>query len=235
MTDDTPERDELLGFLAEDGRQRADPEDHPSIETLSAYGTGRLSEEESDRVQDHLVACRECSALVLSLKEILRAPGAESVPAAPIVPFGARKPPSRSVLPAYALAAVFALATVGLALYNQSLRARLLEPEANPPIVTLSDTERGSSREPVKVVQGEERRLFFALGTPMGDRSTDYAVEIRTREGKVRSRVTGLVPQGDILTFGLSSEQLRSGSYDVVLMHPDGTEVERFRLDLIRQ
>ncbi|MFL6193491.1 MAG: zf-HC2 domain-containing protein, partial [Thermoanaerobaculia bacterium] len=108
MTDDTPDRDELLGFLAEDGRRKGDPEDHPSIETLSAYGTGRLSEEESERVQDHLVACRECSGLVLSLKEILRAPQAESAPVAPAVPvvsFAGRKPPSRSVMPAYALAA----------------------------------------------------------------------------------------------------------------------------------
>ena len=45
MSDETQDLDEMLGFLAEDGRQRRDPEEHPSPEELSAYQANELTPE----------------------------------------------------------------------------------------------------------------------------------------------------------------------------------------------
>src|SRR5437763_1557757 len=40
---------------------------HPEPETLAAYHAGELTEPEERRLQDHLVGCPECSALLLDL------------------------------------------------------------------------------------------------------------------------------------------------------------------------
>jgi hypothetical protein len=242
-----PDQDDLLGFLAREAQGRPDPEEHPSIETLSAYGTGRLSEEESEQIQDHLILCRECSGLVLSLKELLRAQIStpESSPA--VADFAARrremeKPATpverrpRSAVPAYALAALFALATTGLGFYSHSLRSRLMAPVANPPIVGATGGERGSSRETVKLAPGEETPLFFFLTTPYGDYSPEYVVEVRSAvDGRLVRRLNGLIPNNKYaIAFSLYSEDLESGSYDIILKHSDGTEVERHSFDLVR-
>ena len=43
------------------------PEPHPEPETLAAYHAGELTEPEERRLQDHLVSCPECAALLLDL------------------------------------------------------------------------------------------------------------------------------------------------------------------------
>src|SRR3954452_24534213 len=40
---------------------------HPEPETLAAYHDGELPEGEAQRLQDHLLACRECAALLVDL------------------------------------------------------------------------------------------------------------------------------------------------------------------------
>ena len=76
MSDETPELDDLLGFLAEDGHRRRDPEEHPSPRDLTAYQANELSPAEDERIQSHLAACTHCTELLLELDEFLKPPAA---------------------------------------------------------------------------------------------------------------------------------------------------------------
>jgi len=82
MSDEIQDLDEMLGFLAEDGRQRRDPEEHPSPEELSAYQANELTPEEDERIQDHLAVCQHCTELLLDLEEFLQPPAVVAEPAA---------------------------------------------------------------------------------------------------------------------------------------------------------
>jgi Putative zinc-finger len=72
VSDEISDLDGMLGFLAEEGSQRRDPEEHPDPETLTAYQANELSEEEDGRIQDHLAVCRHCTELLLDLEEFLQ-------------------------------------------------------------------------------------------------------------------------------------------------------------------
>jgi len=72
VSDETSDLDGMLGFLAEEGRQRNDPEEHPDPETLTAYQANELSPEEDERIQDHLAVCGHCTELLLDLEEFLQ-------------------------------------------------------------------------------------------------------------------------------------------------------------------
>jgi hypothetical protein len=82
VSDEIEDLDEMLGFLGEEGRQRRDPEEHPSPEQLSAYQAGELTPAEDERIQDHLAVCGHCTELLLDLEELLGPPAATAEPAA---------------------------------------------------------------------------------------------------------------------------------------------------------
>ena len=82
MSDEIEDLDEMLGFLGEDGRQRRDPEEHPSPEELSAYQANELTPEEDERIQDHLAVCEHCTELLLDLEEFLKPAAVAAEPAA---------------------------------------------------------------------------------------------------------------------------------------------------------
>ncbi len=82
MSDEIQDLDQMLGFLGEDGRQRRDPEEHPSPEELSAYQANELTPEEDERIQDHLAVCQHCTELLLDLEEFLEPPAVAAEPAA---------------------------------------------------------------------------------------------------------------------------------------------------------
>jgi hypothetical protein len=69
-----PELDGLLDLLAEEERGRPDPVEHPSAATLSAYHARALPAGEVSRVQDHLVACRQCREQLLEHARFLEPP-----------------------------------------------------------------------------------------------------------------------------------------------------------------
>ena len=130
---------------------------HPEPEELAAYHAGELAGEAERRLQDHLVACRECAALLLDLegladpgfgagrpgaaaerdaawesfrREIVAAPQPAS-PVAPVV-HGRFDAPSRSSRPIpprwlYALAATLLLAVGGLSFQVVSLSRQVAE------------------------------------------------------------------------------------------------------------
>jgi hypothetical protein len=218
VSDETQDLDEMLGFLAEDGRDRRDPEEHPSPEALSAYQANELTPEEDERIQDHLAVCQHCTELLLDLEELLKPPAAAAEPAAdfeaaadwkrlregmgPVVgkpePLRAKAPEQqdyrlvRSLQVYRALAAVLGFIVVGLSLYTVRPPG---EPEILPPSISIDfETTRGSGTvEPLKV------RLPFSLGFYTAPSYPSYRIEIVDVEGKPRySRETtlseGLIP-----------------------------------------
>jgi hypothetical protein len=69
-----PELDKLFGLLAEEERGVPDPGEHPDDATLSAYHARTLPAGEVSRVQDHLVACRQCREQLLEHVRFLEFP-----------------------------------------------------------------------------------------------------------------------------------------------------------------
>jgi hypothetical protein len=122
------------------------PEPHPEPDVLAAYHAGELTEPEERRLQDHLVGCPECAALLLDLdgladpgfgagslapadqEALWRSLQAEirkeeaPVPLAPVVPLR-RRTLSPPWLPA--LAAALLAVTIGLSAWVVSLQRKV--------------------------------------------------------------------------------------------------------------
>jgi hypothetical protein len=71
-----PELDRLLGLLAEEERGAPDPAEHPGAAALSSYHARTLPPAEVSRVQEHLVACRQCREQLLEYAQFM-APASE--------------------------------------------------------------------------------------------------------------------------------------------------------------
>jgi hypothetical protein len=73
MTDEPidPELDRLFGLLAAEERGEPDPAEHPGAATLAAYHARTLPPDEVSRVQDHLVACRQCRDQILEYAQFM--------------------------------------------------------------------------------------------------------------------------------------------------------------------
>lgn len=187
--------EELKDAMAELARRDLDA--HPDPERLAAYHAGELSAEEEGRVQDHLVLCRQCAALLLDL-DGLADPGfgAEADPAAkeavwqslrkeiapqsPVVPL---RRPASSPRWLQALAASLLIATLGLSLWVASLRrtvAELSAPQANAPVLDLySGTARGEGSPAPILTVPPDVRFFTLILNPAGQRRYErYRVEI---------------------------------------------------------
>lgn len=216
MSEEIHDSDEMLGFLAEDGRHRRDPEEHPSPEELSAYQANELTPEADERIQNHLAVCQHCTELLLDLEEFLKPPAVAAKPAADFEAaadwkrlregMGAAKPePLAANVPEQqdyrvvkslqvyrALAAVLGFVVVGLSLYTFRPSG---EPEILPPPTPIDfDTARSSSAvAPIKARPPFSLAFYSALSYP------SYRIEIVDVEGKLRySRDTilseGLIP-----------------------------------------
>ena len=168
MSDHEPEiRQAVAEWLAGAGAGAgagvgANTGEHPDAETLAAYHTRDLPEEDERRVQDHLLICRECAALLLDLeglgdpdfgREVEIPAGTEEATwerrprqeirdnprQATVVPF----PPRRRTAPPpwmSALAAALLVAVIGLSAWVASLRRTIDElsrPEVNASVLDL--------------------------------------------------------------------------------------------------
>lgn len=225
---------------------------HPDPERLAAYHAGELPLAEAERLQDHLVACRECSGLLLDLdrladplfgaemipeetkedlwRRVLDGVRREEAPAAPVVPI---RRPSSSLRQFQALAAALLIATVGLSLWVASLRrtvGELSRPQVNAPVLDLyAGTVRGEEdgRPAMSVPAGA--RVFTVILNAPGRRSHDeYRVEIAREGGAVAWSGEGLEPN----LFGsfsvtLSRNLLPPGDYRIRLFGRTGGEEQR--------
>lgn len=77
MADETQDLDRLFERLAREEGTQGDPEEHPSVDTLTAYHGNELSPEEDARIQEHLASCRRCADIVLDFDSFLAEPAGE--------------------------------------------------------------------------------------------------------------------------------------------------------------
>jgi hypothetical protein len=231
------------------------PEPHPEPKMLAAYHAGELTEPEERRLQDHLVGCPECAALLLDLDGLGRpefgagslAPAdqealwrrlqseirQEEPPPAPVVPLRRRAASPRWL---QALAAALLVATLGLSAWVASLRRTvdaLSRPQANALVLDLdAGTARGEGDVRPAWVIPRDVRLFTLILSPPGPRSTRYRVAIeRTGGGEVWSGE--LVPnEVGSLSLILSRHGIAPGDYRVRLLGPGREPVAEYALRL---
>jgi Putative zinc-finger len=211
---------------------------HPDPERLAAYHAGELPLAEAERLQDHLVACRECSGLLLDLdrladplfgaetipeatkedlwRRVLDGVRREEPPPAPVVPI--RRPAPASLRRFQALAAALLIATIGLSLWVASLRrtvGELSRPQVNAPVVDLyAGTVRGETSAALPSIP-PDMEVFTVVLNPAGQRSHDeYRLEIASEGGAVVWSGAGLKPNSfGSLSLTLSRRLLKPGDY----------------------
>jgi putative zinc finger protein len=223
---------------------------HPEPETLAAYHAGELREPEERRLQNHLVGCPECAALLLDLdglsdpgfgagslspadqEALWRSLQAEirkeeaPLPLAPVVPLR-RRTLSPSWLPA--LAAALLAVMIGLSVWVASLQrkvAELSQAQPNPAVIQLSPlTTRGRRGVRSEVQADDPQRLTLILYLPgPSSRATQYRLEVfRDGGGKVLE-VPGLVFKEDLdgVTLELSRDEIGPGDYRLRLFGGSG-------------
>jgi Putative zinc-finger len=186
---------------------------HPEPEALAAYHAGELTEPEERRLQDHLVGCPECAALLLDL-DGLSDPGfgAGSLPPAdqealwgriqgeirkdeaprapaPVVPL--RRPAGLAVQPRWLQLAAAALLVIALgqAVWLASLQRRvaaLSRLQLDAPTIDLysSGSRSEGSPRPGETVP-PDAQFFILILNPENPRSTSrYRVEITRASGE---------------------------------------------------
>jgi hypothetical protein len=218
-------------------------EGHPDPDELAAYHAGALPPAEEERVQDHLVLCRDCSEALLDLARLAEpeSDDGEGLPAglgdavwqgiAPqlekpkVVPFPARAPgdPGRRLQLFQALAAALFLTVLGLSLWNASLHRTvdaLSRPQPDAPVIDLfSGTVRGDgSPRPVVTVAPDVPR-FTVILNPMGQRSAAaYRAEVsRARDGAVVASAELRLNAYGSLSLGLARRSLGPGDFKIRL------------------
>ncbi|HEX3555409.1 MAG TPA: zf-HC2 domain-containing protein [Thermoanaerobaculia bacterium] len=214
---------------------------HPEPETLAAYHAGELTGEEEARLQDHLVACRECAALLLDL-DGLADPGfgagslspadqealwgriqgemkKEEAPVAPVIPLRRPAAPSRSPRWLQVAAAALLVITLGQWVWVASLRRAvhdLSRPQANTPVLDLdADAVRSPESEEPYVVRPEDR-FFTLILTPSPERRYErYRVEIARADGRVAWSDDEALSPDHPLSITVPRIALGSGSFQV--------------------
>ena len=225
------------------------PDTHPDSDEIVAYHEGTLSPGDMQRVQDHLVACRECAALVADL-EGLGEPGfgagenlppetgeivwksirqqirREQEPSKVVVPF--RRETSAMDLPRWLrpLAAMLVISTLALSGWVAHLRDRvkdLSSPQLNAPILDLYPA--GSTRGEGRAVQTvpADARLFTVVLNPAGRPAFErYELEIADADGDVVRRDGGLKPNPyGSFSVTLAKDLLGPGDFRVRLVGID--------------
>ena len=224
-----------------------DRESSPHLEPdeLAAYHAGELAGNDAERALDHLVACPECTGLLLDLNALLE-PTPEAAPAAPdhgkaLVWRNLRETiqqdPGRRRTSApfwlQAIAAALLVSTIGLSAWVGSLRrtvGELSQPQVNAPVLDLySGTVRGGESTAPKLVVPKEARFFTLILNPAGRRRFErYQVEMASsREGRVAWSAGDLTPN-DYGSFSVIVPRrgLDSGDYRVRLLGLTGRGAE---------
>jgi len=232
---------------------------HPPPEILVAYHERRLSDPEAEDVREHLVACRDCTAQLLGLADLLDGDGGAGadeisrsdldaawqrqrerlLPLAPVVPLRDRKPgtpppPRRSWVTAASLGLAAALALVVVAQWRTI--DHLKQPQANPVLVNLEPA--GSVRAGSPAI----RELRFPAGTERGwvilnpaeePGSSPYDIEIVAADGEVALRFQSLQgSEAGNFRLEIPRAALEPGDYTVRLLRAaEGRrQVEEFKL-----
>lgn len=224
------------------------PETHPDADEIVAYHEGTLSAGDAQRIQDHLVACRECAALVVDLeglkdpefgadedlpdetpelvwKNVRQQMRREEGPSNVVSLRGRMRAPD---LPAWVrpLAAMLVISTLALSGWVAYLRGQVRElssPQLNAPILDLYPA--GSTRGEGAAVQTvpPDARLFTVVLSPAGRPAfEEYELEIVDAEGREIRRDGGLKPNSyGSFSATLSRDLLGPGDFRVRLVGID--------------
>ncbi len=241
----------LAAVLAEDAVERSG--EHPELDELTGYLADDLAPEAEARIQDHLVACRPCTARLLDLETLQ--------PAAPRTPEGVadlalaaawREQKTRiadlestrrrqhTLHWVSAVAASFFVATLGLSVHVSQLRqtiAGLRAPAANVATVYLDGSATRSETEPEVLRVGADQRFAVLFVTPPRNPSfPQYEMEILDAAGSRVLQVSGLEPSEDYgnLRIGAPLERMPAGGYQVWLHGIDGDHREQLPMILLR-
>jgi hypothetical protein len=228
LSEDTSDLDEVFDFLSEERRNRRDPEEHPSPETLTAYQANELSQEEDERIQEHLAKCRHCTEMLLELEEFLRPAEVEPMADSKTLaegrrrgeigkPAGFQRPERgtearilRSLRTFQTLAAVFGLLTIGLSWYlvrSQELSS-ILPPVPQKTLYFAQTRAAGQAEKPQDV------HLPLALGFATAPGYPRYRLELLAKDGRLLySAETALASA----TLRLDKDALPQGIYEVRL------------------
>jgi Putative zinc-finger len=264
VTDDR-DLNQLLGRLAEDGRGRPDPAEHPSDGTLSFYHARKLSPEEEDRVRNHLVECKRCRDLLLEYAEFMEDDEEEEQPAG-VADFGAAAdwqrlrgvvtaaeetkrvdrayetgtPRSffRSLKTAYSIAAVLALAVVGLSIYVANLGRQEATPEASVSEISLRSDNR-AELEQVVLPPGEDRKIPFSLSAPDSKPYPRYVLKaFDAADREVRSWEDLEADEAEEFHFTLDSRVFAPGINTLRILGIDGEKtvlIGEYQFNLVRR
>ncbi|HSS48690.1 MAG TPA: zf-HC2 domain-containing protein [Thermoanaerobaculia bacterium] len=241
MNDQEPEiRQAVEEWMAETGPAGWEGGEHPDAEMLAAYHARELPAAAEQRLQEHLLLCRECAGLLLDLEELddpdfgheIEVPEGtgealwdglrqeirrEPAPAAAtVIPFPIRRtsapPPWMS-----ALAAALLVAVVGLSVWVASLRrtvGELSRPEINAPVLDLVPSgigQREGGPAPAAVVPSGSRSFTLILSPGRRGDFQDYEAEIARAGGEVIWRGRGLRPN-DYGSFSLTLSRRALGA-----------------------
>lgn len=229
MSDHEPEiRQAVEEWMADTSEAGRESGEHPDADTLAAYQARELSPAAEQRVQDHLLLCRECAGLLLDLEalddpdfareiEVPEGTGEalwnglrqeirkEAAPAAAVVPF-----PSRRVPPwTSSLAAALLVAVIGLSVWVATLRrtvGELSRPEVNATVLDLVPRgigQREGGNGAAAVIPSGSRIFTLILSPARRGDFQDYEAEIARVGGEVVWRGRGLRPN-DYGSFSLT-------------------------------
>ena len=221
---------------------------HPEPELLAAYDSGELAPEQESRVQEHLVWCRECTALLLGLEALSRPQGTDppgavaeedwrSIQARLLAPRAARparrsgrreRSPSRLRQgPLLAIAASLLMACLGLSGWVAHLRRAvegLSEPRINVVVrdLYLADSPRGPDEAGFNQVPAGEEPLTLILNSSLAREYAEYLLTIEVPEGAELWRRQGLRPsRWNTFTLVLPGGFLPAGEYRLRLFGLD--------------
>lgn len=217
---------------------------HLEPEEIAGYHNGRLSPADERRAQDHLVACRECSELLLDLQnfgdpafgasEALPDRAGEQVwesvrkeiQAPNVVPFE-RKRRVESPRWLKPLAAMLLLSTLALSGWVASLRSRVQElssPQANTPVVDLYpiSSVRGEGGPAIPSVPAEAERITVILRSPGLPDFPSYGVEILRAGSSATWVQDGLKPAYNSFSLSLPRSWMEDVRIHLVGIGPNG-------------
>ena len=225
---------------------------HPMLDVLIEYYHERLEADAAEPIQEHLVHCRHCTALLLDLHDFSIAEGtqpasqdlAECHLLARAVSFQVRAERWRNtaLLAAFLLVAATLLSGIYYRSHSQRGAGEMtaaLSPEINLPIVSLFPRSalRGSNVNRLDLPPGS-RFLSIVLTTVDLASFSDYQLVISDPANHEVLSLQGLRPSPlGTFSLGLPSSLLRPGNYQLRLLGLSGGRkmlMEEYPLEIVR-
>jgi hypothetical protein len=181
--------DAAHGFMRTQGEP--DPNAHLTREVLSDYRSRRVSASDKERIQDHLVACRECGNALLDL-----------IAQNPALPWWKRAASSFVWVGRQPVPAVLSLAVIALGFWNAILlssRPPEVEPQIQAPVAELfAGPSRGQSEAAKEIPLAPDMWIFtLVLHVPEPAPGAKFDLHLVNAEGTVLWQAKNIRPDTD--------------------------------------